>query len=203
MSATGGKFPYVVVLKNTSARAFNILGILLNVASCLFFVNEFIIRGELNFYLLTGLSVVIGILIWNYYHNRHGRKVFYDRAYLVTGLLWLKMPYMQWMILPYVVLALLEHQVKFPVEIGFSENAIVVNSIFRKKYKWSQLSNVVLKDGLLTMDFWNNRLLQREVEDDEDEDDASEEEFNLFCREQLKKSLVAPYGKVSELHPPV
>jgi hypothetical protein len=32
-------------------------------------------------------------------------------------------------------------------------------------------------------------LLQREIEEDEDEDDASEEEFNLFCREQLKKTV--------------
>jgi hypothetical protein len=84
---------------------------------------------------------------------------------------------------------LLEHQVKFPLEIGFSENQIVFNTLFRKKYNWSQLSNVMLKDGMLTMDFYNNRLLQRQVEDDEDDDDATEEEFNLFCRQQLKKNM--------------
>jgi hypothetical protein len=45
----------------------------------------------------------------------------------------------------------------------------------------------VLRDGLLTLDFTNNRILQREVEDDED-DDADEDEFNDYCRKQLAKA---------------
>lgn len=196
MAATNGKFPYVVVLKNTSSRAFNVLAILLNLASCVFFVREFIINdGDIEFFLLMGVLVVLFILAWNQYHLPRRRKVYYDRAYLVTALLWLKMPYMEWLFLPFILLAILEHQVKFSVEIGFSEQQVVVNSLFRKKYGWSQLSNVVLKDGLLTMDFHNNRLLQREIEDDDDEDDAPEEEFNQFCRQQLEKSTSGAYGK--------
>jgi hypothetical protein len=196
MSATGGKFPYVVVLKNQSVRGFNILAILLNVASCVFFVREFFLMdSDSEFFLLMGILVVLFILGWNQYHWNKGRKVFYDRAYLVTALLWLKMPYMEWLILPFILLAILEYQVKFPVEIGFSENVIIVNTIFKRRYTWSQLSNVMLKDGLLTMDFWNNRLLQREVEDDEEDDDASEEEFNQFCQAQLIKSFSHSYGK--------
>ena len=46
-------------------------------------------------------------------------------------------------------------------------------------------NNVVLKDGLLTLDFKSNRLMQREVADDDDEDDADEEEFNAYCRSRL------------------
>jgi phosphoribosylformylglycinamidine (FGAM) synthase PurS component len=42
----------------------------------------------------------------------------------------------------------------------------------------------VLKDNLLTLDFTNNRLLQLEVEDDE-ESEADEEEFNEYCQKQL------------------
>jgi len=49
----------------------------------------------------------------------------------------------------------------------------------------------VLKDGLLTLDFKNNRLMQKEIADDEDEDDADEEEFNTWCRDQLARA----YGK--------
>jgi hypothetical protein len=47
-----------------------------------------------------------------------------------------------------------------------------------------------LKDGLLTLDFSNNKVVQREIEDDE-EDDADEEEFNNFCRNQLARVQTA------------
>jgi NADH:ubiquinone oxidoreductase subunit 6 (subunit J) len=187
MSLISKKFPYVVVLKNTTDRAFTVLAILLNVVSGVFFFQEFILVGPLDLRAVA-LAVLVGILVWNIVKERKGGKPFYDRAYLVTALLWMGMPYLQWLFIPFVVLAILEHQVKFPLEIGFSENQIVFNTLFRKKYHWSDLSNVMLKDGLLTIDFSNNRLMQREVVDDEDEDDASEEEFNLFCRQQLKKN---------------
>jgi hypothetical protein len=38
------------------------------------------------------------------------------------------------------------------------------------------------------MDFKNNRLLQKEVvDDDEDEDDADEKEFNDYCQARLSE----------------
>jgi hypothetical protein len=61
-----------------------------------------------------------------------------------------------------------------------------MNSLFKKRYDWTQFTNIVLKDGLITLDFANNHILQREVEDDE-EDDADEEEFNEYCHHQLVK----------------
>ena len=47
--------------------------------------------------------------------------------------------------------------------------------------EWKELSNVVKKDDLLTLDFKNNKLLQVEVL----KADGSEEEFNRFCQQQL------------------
>jgi hypothetical protein len=196
MSASGRQFPYVVVLKNTTDRAFSMLAVLLNLASAVFFFKEFLLTGQVYVARTIGLAVLIGILVYNYFQARQGKKVLYNRAYIVTALLWVTMPYMQWLIFPFAALAILEHQVKSPLEIGFSESQVVLNSLFKKKYHWSQLSNVVLKDGLLTMDFINNRILQREVEEDDEEDDASEEEFNQFCREQLKKNPAGLYGNL-------
>lgn len=189
MASLGGKFPYVVVLKNTVTRQVNVLGYLLNLASCIFFIKEFLFVLGMHYLLAAAILIVLGMLLRNALRQRNGKKIFFDRAYLIVALLWLQMPYLQWLFIPFVILALLEHQVKFPLEIGFSEKHIVFNTFFRKKYDWSQLSNVMLKDGLLTMDFRSNRILQREIVDEEDEDDATEEEFNVFCREQLKKNM--------------
>ena len=84
----------------------------------------------------------------------------------------------------FFVFAILEAQTKYPLEIGFHSNGIVLNSLFKKKIAWNALQSVILKDGLLTLDFRNNILIQKEVLED-DEPDADETEFNDYCRSKL------------------
>jgi hypothetical protein len=88
------------------------------------------------------------------------------------------------MFIPFILFAILEAQAKYPLEIGFYRGGIVVNYLFKKKYPWTALQSVILKDGLLTLDFRNNVLFQKEVLDD-DEPDADEDEFNDYCRGKL------------------
>ena len=47
--------------------------------------------------------------------------------------------------------------------------------------EWGQLTNVIKRDDLLTLDFKNNRLMQVQIIND----DVPESEFNQFCRQQL------------------
>lgn len=63
-------------------------------------------------------------------------------------------------------------------------NEIIFPSFPKKKIQWNELQNIIMKDGLLTIDFKNNKIVQNEVEND---DYSKEKEFNEFCREQLKK----------------
>ena len=67
----------------------------------------------------------------------------------------------------------------------------VVNNVLIKKtnfpsveYQWNQMSNVMLRDGILTLDFNNNKLIQLEVDN---ETNISEIEFNEFAQQQLIK----------------
>jgi len=46
-----------------------------------------------------------------------------------------------------------EYQTKRPLEIGFDSDRVVINTLIRRQYDWSAFSNIVLRDGLLTMDF--------------------------------------------------
>ena len=48
-------------------------------------------------------------------------------------------------------------------------------------YHWNEFSNIILKDGLLTLDFKNNKLLQVTI--DETKMAVDENEFNEFCRD--------------------
>lgn len=178
-------YQYVVSLKNQHNKYIDLLGILLSAASVIFFVRELLIDRNVHFAYLLGAVFVTAVLVWNFVQSSKGKTVYYSRALLIAALVWMKMPFFQWLTFLFIVLALLEYQAKYALEIGFSEKEIVVNSLWKKKYQWSQFSNIMLKDGLLTLDFINNRIFQREIDDDE-EDDADEEEFNAWCRQQLR-----------------
>ena len=53
----------------------------------------------------------------------------------------------------FIIAALLERQIKFPQEIGFSKEGITFNTFPFKNYTWQQVNNVILKDNMLTLDF--------------------------------------------------
>ncbi len=55
-----------------------------------------------------------------------------------------------------------------------------------RNINWNSLNNVLLKDGLLTIDSKNDKVIQQLIEEDKTKID--ENEFNGFCREQLRKS---------------
>ena len=67
-----------------------------------------------------------------------------------------------------------EESIIFP---GLSGNRII---------EWTELTNVIKKFDLLSFDFKNNKLVQVEVVN---ADDIGEDEFNEFCRHQLRKAM--------------
>ena len=67
---------------------------------------------------------------------------------------------------------------------SFGDDEIIFNIFPKKNIEWSQLNNVILKDGILTIDFKNNRLLQ-EIVLIKDKD-FNEADFNNFCKWKLQ-----------------
>jgi hypothetical protein len=182
-------YDYAVTLKNNNARytdRFSLLLLLISVA--LFIREQFNTPHTLQISYIAGSFIIAGIVLYNQYRQRQerGRNVYYSRALLAAGVVWLTMPYMTWLIIPFCLLSLFERQAKMPLEIGFTDKVIVFNTLFRRRYKWIDFNNIVLKDDLLTLDFKNNRLLQRETVDEDG--DAGEDEFNDYCRERLAKA---------------
>ena len=52
-----------------------------------------------------------------------------------------------------------------------------------KKIEWENVSNVVLKDGMLSLDFKNNRLMQAPILENWTREE--EQAFNAFCYDQI------------------
>ena len=180
-------YTYVVVIRNENRKFINWTGFLLSCLSGVLFTLEMIESGRLILPLFIGVLFIAGVMLYNFYRSRFQDKdVSYSKALLISAIIWTKMPYGQWLIFVFVLLAFLEYQAKLPLEIGFSSHQVVFNSLIRKRYAWSDIANVLLKDGLLTIDFLNNKLFQKLVDDGENE--ASEEEFNEWCSRHLVNS---------------
>ena len=61
---------------------------------------------------------------------------------------------------------------------------ILYPSLPQKNISWPELNAIILKDGLLTIDFKNNKLIQQTIDENST---VNEQDFNEFCRQQLKK----------------
>lgn len=74
---------------------------------------------------------------------------------------------------------------KIPI-VYFERDHITYPSFPKRKILWSEVSNIIIKDGLLTIDYKNNKLIQQLI--DESNTQIDETEFNNFCKEQLNKA---------------
>jgi len=176
-------YDYVVTLKRENAHKTDLISLLLLIFSLLAF--SFVqIRNGLNLLLCLGIAIVLSGLLANLRSARKKKEMRFRYWLFATGICWIGMPYLQWLIIPFFAMAMMEAQAKYPLEIGFYSEGVVLNSLFNKKFPWSSLQSVILKDGLLTLDFINNKLIQKEVLDDDDPD-AREDEFNDYCRSKL------------------
>ena len=190
------RYQYVVILKKDSERATDLLSILLCLFSAFSFLRSAMdtfnsASAQTLFLCLIAVALLAGI-IFNIVVHRKGKQVRFRYFLLLAAIGWIGMTTMPWIAAFFFLLAFLEFQSKRPLEIGFDRDRVVINSLIKRRYAWADFNNVVLKDGLLTLDFRNNKLLQKEVADDEDEDDADEEEFNMYCQERLAAAAEVP-----------
>jgi hypothetical protein len=131
---------------------------------------------------------IIGIVAWWGYCLWQINKdhiPYFRIGLFIAALNWSYMPSGKWICAIYLLAGIMEKQAKFPQEVAFDASEMVINSFPKKRYDWSDLTNVVLKDGILTIDFKNNKLVQKEIQSGSNARD--EQEFNEFCRNMLAK----------------
>ena len=72
------------------------------------------------------------------------------------------------------------------IEVG-EEGVRILRSWGAKSFDWSEISQVVIRDGLLTIDLRNNVLYQLELRNEESSI-PNEALFNQFCQAQLRRT---------------
>ena len=131
--------------------------------------------------------IVIGLLFTVALYARNKKKETSTAAH--AGLLcivftWISLMYW-WAAAACLLFWLLYFISRQPLVVSFSEKTISYPSFPRRNLDWKELSNTILKDDLLTIDFKNNRIVQQLIE--KTAKTVNEKEFNDFCRTQLRK----------------
>jgi len=181
-------YDYIIVLKRPSYVLVDLISrlmLLISIAVFGYFVSY---TSGFGFNRVTVMLILLiaGIVAWwlfCYSKERKGEMPFYRLGLLMAAIGWAIISGASWMTILYFIAVISEKQVKFPHEIAFDNEGVIVNSLPKKTYTWSQVSNVVLKDGILTLDFKNNKLIQKPVESDTAV--KEEQEFNEFCQSKL------------------
>ena len=70
------------------------------------------------------------------------------------------------------------------LNVEFDKRLISYPSFPRKKIEWNEVSNLILKDNILTIDLKNNKLLQHAINENENKE-LDETAFNTFIQQQL------------------
>lgn len=175
---------FELVLKNDKERSYrrvSIFLLIINFISILFltYQNGFTKWGPLIISLLATFAVFA-----SYYLKNKNEKITFSAAFFLFLLAWQTAGYWIPVILNSLFSFLNLAALQKPV-VSVSENNIIYPSFPKRKIEWNELTNFILKEGLLTIDFKNNKLIQQTIA--ETSSTIDEKEFNEFCRQQLNK----------------
>lgn len=178
---------YKIVIKNDRYHSLKWIHTFVLLINGLAFTAIGYFRSDSFMFVWAVAMAVSVIMIWN--EQKFGNNRFLKRAnFASTGLIWALFAWIfagSWLMVSIIlILLLIQFSLKKKFEIIFSDVNIHIPFFTKKNYTWLELQNVVLKDGLLTIDFKSNRLLQNEILSEESTV-STEEDFNEYCRKQL------------------
>lgn len=135
---------------------------------------------------LLAIGMTIFSLATDYYLRKKNKQYSGKGAALLYFVLVYLLLQYWWMALGVVVVASLYALSLRNLIVHVNPDQIIYPSFPRKILKWSDLNNIILKDGLLTIDFKTNKLAQAEVNRNDNDSAMNEQEFNDFCRNHLQ-----------------
>ncbi len=185
------KYNYIITIKEPDYKRADMVAFLMLLLATVFFgyvaVQRWTSKAYHNAAIMYALLVGV-IVLWSLYTYWRAKKTdeiaFYRVALFVAAIGWYTEPVSNyWMAGLFALAAVLERQVKFPQEIGVDDKGITFNTLPSKEYEWKDINNLLLKEGMLTVDYKNNKLFQHEIESEVSKE--LEQEFNHYCQGKL------------------
>lgn len=180
---------YNFTLKDNNEKAYRsfvwFLFFLHLVAAAVFALNEADKSLRLGIYILLGFYVMITGLYLLFRKRKKAFETFSLTMALFYANFWLRHVGAIALIIFGIVFLLVTTVQNKKTKLLFNENGVYLTRVFKTiLYPWDKIGNVVLKDDLLTIDFLSNKLIQAEIIAGTEL--AGEDDFNLFCKQQLQ-----------------
>ncbi len=129
------------------------------------------------------VAILINAVPWAYYllNKKHIKSPIIEITFIASAVVWLYFGnyWMGAMLLVFGIIGFFAN--KKPIII-FTEDGIEYPSFPVKKYSWQEVTQVLWKDDILTIDMKDNKLLQFNIEK-EFSSTFDEKAFNHFCKE--------------------
>jgi len=174
-----------LVLKNEKERSYIRFSWLIIIGNLALFVYLSALSGFTNigplFYVLLA---IIAIVVIRYSNEQKGKLRFYI-LFLIIILGWVNTRTYWWVGILILIFMILDGIARRELIVKVFADKIIYPSWPYREIKWKELSNVILKDRILTIDFKSDKLIQQLI--DEKNTQIDEKEFNDFCRQQLNK----------------
>lgn len=174
---------YVVILVNEKLSTHKKLGLAFVIANAVIFILFLFLKKTLAAGII-GLAAILGYYIYRK-TNKKSEPLYLLMDEKIFYLLTIAWFFQNVFIAIFVLITglLLKFAIQ-PFRFVFSREGIVRDFFPKKLYPWNDMSTVILKDGILTLDFKDNRLLQLPVENVDGIDVVA---FNAFTQGQLSE----------------
>lgn len=139
------------------------------------------------------IAIMTSVVCWwifCIYQKKKGAIPYYRLGLLFASWGWFLLPNALIIAGIFLIGALFERQVKFPYEIAFDPQGIVINTFPKKHYPWMAIQNAIIMDDVITIDFQNNKIIQKDINEPVSMNITNE--FNEFCKEQINNSRAVP-----------
>jgi hypothetical protein len=172
---------YEFVLKTEKLPSYNRISyivFMLNAVS-LFFIAVITDNKLFERYAFTGSIICVLWTVLNLlrYYSTSYQRMRFTPGYLFIFFVWILL-HQYWIAAVIIALAVMDYYSRRELLVRFTNERVEYPSFPARIIEWQQLQNVVIKDGLLTIDFVNNKMLQAEV--NEETLTEEEAEFNHF-----------------------
>ena len=178
---------YIIQLPNEKAKTYKYVTLFILLINCLVFGFVFFKAPDLRIrnISLPGLiiSAVGFILLLIRFYTKKFDAYRPGITFIILCLFWLILGnYLPALCM--LCFAVFEFYTSRKFKVIFSTDKILYPSFPLKTFLWTDVSNVVLKDDVLTIDLKSNKLIQAVIEKSS-ADEIDEDEFNEFCRQQM------------------
>jgi hypothetical protein len=180
-------FDYIIVCKSPDYKNVD------RISQFMLFISVVAFSNSIYLGLFPKPALIVAILtsfvswwIFCVFQRKSGKIPYYRLSLLLASWGWFLQPNGLLIAGIFLIGALFERQVKFPYEVAFDPTGIVINTFPKKYYSWTLIQNALIKDDLMTIDFKNNKLIQKQI--NEPVSISITAEFNAFCAQQITNS---------------